>query len=121
MVRAIVDTNILIDFLQGLPQAATELALYRDPAISVVSWIEVMVGTTPMTERSVRTFLDSFELLPIDGRTAEQAVQLRRTHRIKLPDAIIWATAQVNQCLLVTRNTRDMDLNDPGIRVPYTT
>lgn len=118
--RAIIDTNVLVDFLQGLPKAATELALYRDPAISIVSWVEVMVGTTPTTERSVRTFLDSFELLTIDSRIAEWAVQLRKTHRIKLPDAIIWATAQVNGCLLVTRNSRDMDPNDPGVRVPYT-
>jgi hypothetical protein len=32
---------------------------------------------------------------------------------------VIWATAQVHQCLLVTRNTRDFDANDPGVRVPY--
>lgn len=118
--KAVIDTNILVDFLQGLPAAATELALYRDPAISIVTWIEVMVGTTPDTERAVRTFLDSFELLTLDERVAECAVKLRKTRRIKLPDAIIWATSQVNQCLLVTRNSRDMDPNDPGVRVPYT-
>ena len=49
----------------------------------------------------------------------KRAVQLRKTKRIKLPDAIIWATAQVHQCLLVTRNTRDFDVNEPGVRVPY--
>jgi predicted nucleic acid-binding protein len=120
VVRAIIDTNILIDFLEGLPLAATEIALYTNPAISVISWIEVMVGTTPNTDGPVRAFLGGFDLLQIDGRVAERAVQLRRTRRIKLPDAIIWATAQMNQCLLVTRNTRDMDPNDPGVRVPYT-
>ena len=118
--KAVIDTNILVDFLQGLPAAETELALYRDPAISIVTWIEVMVGMTPDTERAVRTFLDSFELLAVDELVAECAVKLRKARRIKLPDAIIWATAQVNECLLVTRNSRDMDPNDPGVRVPYT-
>ena len=49
----------------------------------------------------------------------EQAVALRREHRIRLPDAIIWATARASGALLVTRNTKDFPANDPGIRVPY--
>jgi predicted nucleic acid-binding protein len=38
---------------------------------------------------------------------------------MKLPDAIIWATAQVNEMLLVTRNVKDFSESDPGIRCPY--
>jgi predicted nucleic acid-binding protein len=120
MVKAVLDTNILVDYLRGLAQASTELSLYESPAISVMSWMEVMVGTTPQTESAARAFLKSFDILQIDTETAEHAVQLRKTKRVKLPDAIIWATAQVHQCLLVTRNTRDFDPNEPGIRVPYT-
>jgi predicted nucleic acid-binding protein len=119
VVRAVIDTNVLVDFLQGNLQAKAELALYRNPAISVISWMEVMAGATPQTENAARAFLQSFDLLAIDARTAEHAVLLRKTKRIKLPDAIIWATALANQCLLVTRNSRDMDPNDPSIRVPY--
>jgi predicted nucleic acid-binding protein len=119
VVKAVIDTNVLIDFLQGLVLAQQELARYQSPAISVISWMEVMVGTTASTEQGTRSFLAGFEVLGIDPAIAEQVVQLRRTHRIKIPDAIIWATAKVHQCLLVTRNTRDMDPTDPGIRVPY--
>lgn len=117
--KAVIDTNILIDYLHAVPQAQRELALYQNPAISVITWIEVMAGATAVTERSVRTFLQSFELAGIDLRVAELAALLRKTRRIKLPDAVIWATAQVHQCLLVSRNTRDFDSADPGIRVPY--
>jgi predicted nucleic acid-binding protein len=120
MVKAVIDTNILVDYLRGIALAATELALYQSPAISVISWMEVMAGTTGQTESAARAFLQSFDLLQIDARVAEQAVILRKARRIKLPDAVIWATAQVNQCLLVSRNTRDFDQNDPGVRVPYT-
>ncbi len=118
--RAVFDTNILIDFLRGVPQAKGELALYQSPAMSVISWMEVMVGATTQTEGTTRAFLQSFTLLEIDAKVAERAVVLRRTRNIKLPDAVIWATAQVNQCLLVSRNTRDFDPGDPGVRVPYT-
>jgi predicted nucleic acid-binding protein len=47
LVRAVFDTNILIDFLRGRPEAKPELERFDDRAISVLSWIEVMVGTTP--------------------------------------------------------------------------
>jgi predicted nucleic acid-binding protein len=120
MVRAVIDTSILVDYLRGVSPARKELDLYESPAISVISWMEVMAGTTPETESTARAFLQSFDLLEIDAKTAERAVHLRKTKRIKLPDAIIWATAQVHQCLLVTRNTRDFDPSDPGVRVPYT-
>lgn len=118
--KAVIDTNILVDYLRGIALAGAELALYKNPAISMISWMEVMAGTTAPTESTSRAFLQSFELLPIDAKIAEQAVILRKTWHIKLPDAIIWATAQVHQCLLVTRNTRDFDPRDPGVRVPYT-
>jgi predicted nucleic acid-binding protein len=55
----------------------------------------------------------------VEEQIAERAVGLRRNHRIKLPDAVIWATAQVHAMLLVTRNTRDFPDDDPGVRAPY--
>lgn len=51
---------------------------------------------------------------------SEAAVQLRRQHKIKLPDAIIWATAQVHGRLLVARNTKDFAADTLGVRVRYT-
>jgi hypothetical protein len=44
---------------------------------------------------------------------------VRRERRLKLPDAIILATAETADRLLITRNTRDFPANDPGIRIPY--
>ena len=61
----------------------------------------------------------TFSLVDLDDSIAKQAVVLRKQHRIKLPDAIIWASAQVNAMLLVTRNVKDFQKNEPGIRVPY--
>jgi hypothetical protein len=119
VVRAVFDTSILVDFLCGVPQAKAELARYQSPAISLMSWIEVMAGTIPETESVARSFLQTFDLFPIDELTAQRAAGIRRTHRIKIPDAVIWATAQVHQCLLVTRNSRDFDPAEPGIRIPY--
>lgn len=42
--RALFDTNILIDYLNGIPQAKDVLTEYHiNPAISAITWMEVMV------------------------------------------------------------------------------
>jgi predicted nucleic acid-binding protein len=120
MVKALFDTNILIDYLNGIAEAKDELERYGDPAISVITWMEVMVGTTPETRAGTEAFLAGFNLMALDKSVAERSVIIRQSKRIKLPDAIVWATAQVNNCILVTRNTKDMPANEPGVRIPYT-
>ena len=119
MVSALFDTNILIDYLNGIEAARTELDRYSDKAISLITWMEVMVGATPETEGIVRGFLNGFVNLPIDEQVSDVAVTLRKKHKIKLPNAIVWATAQVNRRIFVTRNTKDFSHDEPGVRVPY--
>lgn len=119
MVKALFDTNILIDYLHGSPAARDELDRFSDGAISVITWMEVMVGAKADAEERTRRFLDAFELVGIGGEVAEAAVELRRSKRLKLPDAIVWASARSEGRLLVTRNTRDFPADDVGVRVPY--
>lgn len=119
MVKALFDTNILIDYLNGSSPARAELERYTDKAISIVTWMEVMVGAKGEVQAPTRAFLKSFQHIAIDDDVAERAVDLRKTHRMKLPDAIVWASAQGHAMLLVTRNTKDYPKGDPGIRVPY--
>lgn len=117
--NALLDTNIIIDYLNGVTAARDEIARYPQPSISPISWMEVMVGATPDDEPSIRRFLASFRQVAINHDIAEQAVAIRRTHRLRLPDAIIWASAQREGALLVTRNSKDFPPEEPGVRVPY--
>ena len=118
MVKALFDTNILIDYLNATPQARTELARYEARTISIVTWMEVMVGASAGVEAATRAFLATFDLVELDASIADRAVVLRRMHRMKLPDAIVWASAQSRSMLLVTRNEKDFP-KGPGIRHPY--
>lgn len=120
MVKALFGTNILIDYLSAVPAARTELNRYTDKAISIVTWMEVMVGVPKDVEAATRAYLRGFQVIGLDDTIADRSVALRRAHRIKLPDAIVWASAQANGRLLVTRNTKDFPANDPGVRHPYT-
>jgi predicted nucleic acid-binding protein len=117
---AVFDTNIVIDALNGLPEADDEYARYERVLVSRITWMEVLVGAQDDDEAQVRDFLEAhFEVIPLDLDVAEKAVQLRREHHMRLPDAIIWATAQTNSALLVSRNTRDFSPKWDGVRVPY--
>lgn len=113
------DTNILIDYLSSLPQARMELDRYSDRAISIITWMEVMVGSTPADEESTRAFLFNFHTLALTSEVAERAVRFRRGRKIKLPDAVLQATAGVSGRTLVTRNTRDFPVGTAGVRIPY--
>ena len=118
--KAVFDTNILVDYLNGVPAAKRELEQYEEVSISVVTWMEVLAGVEGIEEETVtRSFLSRFKIQPIDVPLAERAVKFRRHHRMKLPDAITWATAREMGRILVTRNTRDFSEKEPGIRVPY--
>jgi predicted nucleic acid-binding protein len=119
MVKALFDTNILIDYLRGIEAAREELGRFEDKAISLVTWMEVLVGTPPDHRAATQAFLEGFAMIEIDRKVAARAVQLRQSHRLKLPDAIVWASAQINDMLLVTRDTKGFPADDPGVRMPY--
>lgn len=117
--RALFDTNVLIDYLNGVSAAKSELARYARPAISIISWIEVLAGTKTAVEAETRKFLAAFERIELSEPIADRAVALRRASKLRVPDAIILATAREQGLLLVTRNTKDFSADEPGIRVPY--
>jgi predicted nucleic acid-binding protein len=118
--KAVFDTNILIDYLSGSAKARSELDSFEEIYISLVTWMEILAGAAEGDEESeIREFLNRFRVAPVDEGIAERAVAIRRSQKLRLPDAIIWATAQQLGILLVTRNTRDFPAKHPGIRVPY--
>jgi len=117
--KVLFDTNILIDHLSGVDRAGAELRRYQDRAISIITWMEVMAGSNSEDESRIRAFLSAFRCLPVTTDVAERSFAVRRQRKLNLPDAIILATAETADRLLITRNTRDFPADDPGIRVPY--
>ena len=114
------DTNIVIDWLLRRPPAKAEILRYRRHRISRIVWTEVLAGE-PLEHRDVvRELIAPFEVVEVDARIASAAADIRHRSRMKLLDAFILATAQVNGAILITRNTKDFPVNMPGIRVPYT-
>ncbi|WAC19319.1 type II toxin-antitoxin system VapC family toxin [Luteolibacter sp. SL250] len=116
------DTNILIDFVNGVPEAQVATAPYSRRCISRITWLEVLAGVkdTP-GEDIARTFLAQFEIIEVTAEVSEVTLTLRRHHvpKLKLPDALILASARLFGCRLITRNTRDFPVDSPDVQVPY--
>jgi hypothetical protein len=118
--KAVFDTNILIDYLNGIEAAQKELSQYRDRQISVITFIEVMVGAKESEEeKAIRGFLASFEVVELSAEIAQETISLRKSLRLKVPHAIVYATARSQGCILVSRNIKDLKPEWPDIRVPY--
>ena len=118
--KAVFDTNILIDYLNGIEAARTELAQYSTRQISVISFIEVLVGAkSTAEENTIRGFLGTFEILNLSAEIANQTIEIRKKYRLKIPDAMVYATARTQGCILVSRNSKELKQEWPDIRIPY--
>jgi predicted nucleic acid-binding protein len=115
----LLDSNILIDVLRGERVAQAWLQQQHRPSISVITWIEVLVGCRGSEQEVVEPWLESFDRLPIDQSVATLTVTLRQRHGLKVPDAIILATAQRHGLHLATRNVRDFPLELGSVLHPY--
>lgn len=117
---AFFDSNIVIDLLAGHPPALAEAALHSEVAISRINWMEVLIGAPAVAiQANWESFLAQFEMVELDEAVCREAIQLRQQHRLKLPDALIWASARAYSADLVTRNIKDFKPGMPGVRVPY--
>lgn len=120
VMKAVIDSDVLIDYLQGLPQAKQEIDQYSQALYSIVSWMEVMCGAeTEDEKKDAELLFRSLTQVDLTSEIACQAVKERKTLGLKLPDAVILATADCEGCIMVTRNIKDFDAKDPRVRFPY--
>lgn len=119
--KVLLDSNILIDFLNGSPDARAALERWPDAAISVVTTIEVLAGARDDAEaEQLKLFMQKWPQAELSAEIAEAGARIRRTLRLRLADAVILATARVQRRQLVTRNTKDFRPDWPDVVVPYT-
>jgi predicted nucleic acid-binding protein len=120
-VKAVFDSNILIDYLNGERKAVTEISRYQKRLISRITWMEVLIGAqTEVAKDAAFSCFQLFNVAEVTEEVALRAIEIRSQHRLKLPDAIILGTARTYRCLLVTRNTVDFSAKKfADVREPY--
>jgi predicted nucleic acid-binding protein len=90
------------------------------PNISVITEIEALSWHAPdeVYEEIVEDFVKNSNVLPLSPKVVSQCIELRRSKKIKTPDAIIAATAIVHNLTLITsdsdfKNIQHLRLIDP--------
>jgi len=98
----LVDTNFVIYYLAGHHSVA-QYDLYRF-SVSVITELELLSKPDMADEEegAIQVFLADCLLFGLTANIRQRAIQIIRTHRLKLPDALIAATAIEADLPLVT-------------------
>ena len=107
--KYLIDTNILIAFIgKILPEkgrTTISIILSEEFNISFINKIEVLGHSS--ADKTLATFINLANVFEINDAIIDQTIAIRRNYKIKLPDAIIAATAITEDLILVTRNVSD--------------
>jgi hypothetical protein len=106
------DSNAVIDYLGGRFSAAGMAFMHNIvdevPVVSVITKIELLGFNAPAQHQLLlNSFIEDAQVIGLTDEIVDTCIALRKTHKIKLPDALIAATALVNGLTLISRNTVD--------------
>jgi predicted nucleic acid-binding protein len=117
----LIDSNVLIDYAAER-FSGKQIQLLDDIFdtalnLSVISKIEILGYnmTTAEDQYFSKLFLIA-KIIQLNDDIVEKTIELRKTIKIKIPDALIAATALVNEYTLLTRNKTDFS-KVPGLYI----
>jgi predicted nucleic acid-binding protein len=107
----LLDTNIVLYLLGGRLANPLPVGQYFD---SIITEIELLsyFSLSLEEERQIINFLDCITVIGIDNNIKNLAIALRKQYRLRLPDAIIAATAQSLDAILFTNDIRLTNLTE---------
>lgn len=90
----VVDTSLIINLFNGVEEVQP-LITGRNLFVSVISEIEILSfpGLTPAAKQLLKSFLSECYIVDIEPNIKELTIDIRSKSKIKLPDAVIAATA----------------------------
>ena len=107
--NVLLDSNILIAISKNEDTLEYYLGKFNKVYISIISYIEVL-GFDFKIKKEKETLIEiinSIEIANMNFDIADISIEVREKNKIKLPDAIIYATAVYLNAELITRNTED--------------
>ncbi len=112
MKHYLLDTNILIYYFNGNMECAVKdkvsMLIRESFQISIISKMEFLGFPFNLQERQkAEQFVECATIRSLSDEIVQHVIDIRKERSIKLPDAIIAATAVQYSAILVTRNTKD--------------
>lgn len=111
--KYLIDTCVIVKYLNNLlsPDATSfmDSLVDDDSKVSFITQIELLVWNPPIPEDIIvrEEFLKGSEIHYINDEIIKGAIQIRKTTNIKLPDAVIAATAIYKDYILLSTNDND--------------
>lgn len=123
----LIDSNIISGFLSSLySDKALEFlsdVFNKTPNISVITEIDALSWTCAAKDKEaiIKSFVSDANVLSLSADVVKQCVRIRRSRKIKTPDAIIAATAITHNYTLITsdKGFRTFRVYEPLIRIAY--
>jgi predicted nucleic acid-binding protein len=120
--RFLIDTNVVIDFSHGIFSEKSKNfvanILNKEPIISAITQIELL--SFSVVPPQIESFVRYTSIIGINDSVIGETIKIRKNCRIKLPDAIIAATALVHDLTLLTRNITDFkNIENLNVVNPY--
>ena len=109
----LLDSNTIIDYMEGkMPSQALDKVdkiVNQKTRISVITQIEILgwFGATTDQLKLIYQFVEDAIIFSFIPEIVNLTISIRQRHKIKLPDAIIAATALVYDLTLLSRNVDD--------------
>lgn len=113
--RFVLDTNAIVSLLAGNLILAELLESADYVGISIISYLEFLAfdGLSDSDLQCFASLCRRIEVVSMghdDSKLIQKALDLRREHRLKLPDAIIGATAICRKATLITNDSHFTDI-----------
>jgi predicted nucleic acid-binding protein len=107
----LLDTNIVIYLQKGLLLESLPVANY---AISVITELELCSypAITVSQEQWLKRFINDVQVISLTNSIKEQTINLRKERLLKLPDAIVCATAITERAVLLTNDKKLHEIDD---------
>jgi predicted nucleic acid-binding protein len=109
VLKRVLDTNAILYFLGGKLARGLPSGQYF---VSVISEIELLSYSflDDSAQSQIEEFLSGLTIVGLSEPVKRQAIFLRRKYQLKLPDAIVAATATTLQARLMTHDSKLLNL-----------
>ncbi len=117
--KGLLDSNVIIDASKGIVSTQDIVNEYDYLYTSIISYVETKGYNFEDNEEKeiVNQILNSIEIVNLNREIADTAIEYRKQKKIKLPDALILATAKYLKADLLTSDISDFQNIDKSVKL----